>query len=113
MKYGSFSVDRVVITIFYFLALILFTINQFMYPLSFFRGKGAQLNVIVGKIFCPLFLALPVSAHFVVFIFLLLTWIIDLAFTHKNRNNAIFNRLFVYKLIGLVLLVFILIYYAV
>ena len=112
-KYGGAGVDSVVITIFYFLIVILFTVNQFLYPLGFFRGKGAQLNTILGKIFCPLFLAVPAHAHNVLFIFLLGFWVVDLGFTHKNRNNNTFNRLLLYKIIGLLLILLLLIYYAV
>ena len=101
------------IVVFYYAALILFMINQFLYPLSYFRNKGAQLNLLIGKFLSPIFLVFPVNLHFVLFIILLLFWIIDLAFTHKNRNNARYNRLFIYKINGLIILLLTLIYYAV
>ena len=113
LRYGPQSVVRFFIAIIYFLVVCLFSVNQLMYPLAFFRNNKAQLDVIIGKALCPLFLALPTTAHFVLLLLLLLTWIIDITLTHKNRNSRLFNRLLTYKVFGIILVFMMLAYYSV
>ena len=112
-KYGGVGIGSLIISIFYFVVLIIFTVNQFMYPISFFRGKAAELNTILGKILCPLFLVLPAKIHYVLFIFLLVFWLVDLGLTYKNRNSNSFNRLLAYKILGILAIILLLVYYSI
>ena len=111
LRYGTITAAAIVISIIYIIVLFLFSINQFIDPLPVFRNKGAQLNVILGKSLVSLFLTLPTTVHYMVFLLLLLTWIADLILTHKNRNKKEINRLLGYKIIGLATLVVITVFY--
>jgi uncharacterized membrane protein YfcA len=84
-----------------------------MFPLQFFRSKLVQFNIIVGKIISPLFLVFSVDQHYLVFLFLMLMWLIDLIATHQNRNHNQYNRQLIYKIIGMVTLAIFLAYYVV
>jgi len=87
LKYGTITAAAIILAILYFIGLILFSINQFIHPLPVFRNKAAQLNIIIGRAISPLFMTFPTTAYYMAFLFLLLTWVIDLIITHKNRNN--------------------------
>lgn len=75
--------------------------NQWISPFPFFRGKSAQLNQLLGKIFTPIFILFNYDYQFVVFIFLMLFLMIDAVINNKNRNNSRMNRLLIFRLVGI------------
>lgn len=101
------------ITAFYFLSLIFFAINQWLYLFPFFRNKVAQLNCILTKVITPIFIVSPIYLHFLLFIYLIFFYSIDIVLTSKNRNNSSINRLFFYKLEGMLILLITPIYYGI
>lgn len=59
LKYGSNSSQAIAFTVLYFIGVVLYTINQFFYPFTFFRNKFIQINTIIGKIIVPMYLLGP------------------------------------------------------
>ena len=112
-NYGSTNTTDVLIAVLYFIILILFTINQIFSPMPYFRNKLGQFNVIVGKTLCPIFIAFPIHTNYILFILLLITWVIDIILTHKNKNNKEYNRILAYKIWGLIVIILLLCYYIV
>lgn len=102
LKYQVVDGAAIGITIAYVLALVLFTINIFIAVLPIFRHRGAQINTILSKVFIPLFMAIDSKAHYIFFILAVLFTLVDLLITRHNKYNNQTNRLFYYKLLGLV-----------
>lgn len=113
LKYGSTSGSSIALIVVYLMALILFIFNHISFPLPFFRNKFSQINTILGKILVPGFLLGSTNTHFLAFLFMIITWVLDLIATHKNRNSNSINRLLGYKIVNLLCLMMLTIYYMV
>jgi hypothetical protein len=102
--------DQAIVAL-YLLSLIFFVINNWFYPFSFFRSKFAQFNIILLKIFIPIFILSPTDVHFLIFVYLTIFLSIDIILTNKNRNNSAINRLLLYKLYSLFIIILMAMYY--
>lgn len=112
-KYGDIKVGDQLIAATYFISLIFFAINQWFYLFPFFRNKVAQLNYIITKIITPIFIVSPIDLHFLLFIYMIVFYSIDIILTNKNRNNSSINRLLFYKLEGMLIFLIVPIYYGI
>jgi hypothetical protein len=112
-KYSEMRIGDQLITAIYFISLIFFAINQWFYLFPFFRSKAAQLNCILTKAIAPIFVVTTIELHFLLFIYLIVFFSIDIILTNKNRNNSSINRLFFYKLEGMLILLIVPIYYGI
>jgi hypothetical protein len=83
------------------MALIYFVVNQWINPFPYFRGKFAQLNIILSKLIIPIFLVLSPTYQYILFIVVVIFLIVDILLTNKNRNNSAVNRLLIWKIISL------------
>lgn len=110
-KSGDMMIGDQLITVVYFISLIFFVINQWFYLFPFFRNKMAQLNIILVKIIAPIFIVSPIDLHFLLFVYLIIFYSIDVILTNKNRNNSSINRLIFYKLEGILIFLLVAIYY--
>jgi hypothetical protein len=110
-KSGDTKIGDQLIAAAYFISLIFFAINQWFYLFPFFRNKIAQLNVILVKIVAPIFIISPIDLHFLLFVYLIIFYSIDIILTNKNRNNSSINRLIFYKLEGILIFLIVAIYY--
>lgn len=55
-KDNTMSPEDIVLSVLYFLSLIFFVFNQWIYPFHFFRSKFVQLNILFIKMFIPIFI---------------------------------------------------------
>lgn len=101
MAYGKGTPAIYVITIIYFIAFTYFIVNQWIDPFPYFRGKLAQLNIMLYKLITPIFLVLSPSYQYILFIFIVVFLVIDILLTNKNRNKSAVNRLLIWKITGL------------
>ena len=99
LGFGNVTPEVIVISVFYILSLILYTVNLLFDPIPIFRNRGVQISTIIGKIMMPLFLAGPPNAHFLFFILFFLFALVEVALTHTNKNAKQINRMFFYRLI--------------
>lgn len=111
LSYGIYRPVDYIIVIIYFGFLIFFVVNQWVNPFTFFRGKLAQLNIVISKILIPIFVVIEPNKQFTVFIFMIMFLVIDILITNKNRFNTGLNRLLFYKIIGLLAVVALLVNY--
>jgi hypothetical protein len=102
LTYGKNQPADYIIAIIYFACLTYFVVNQWINPFPYFRGKFAQLNILLSKIIIPIFMVLSSKYQFIVFIFIEVFLILDLVITNKNRYKDKINKLLLYKIFGLV-----------
>ena len=100
LGYGKNQPANYIIAIIYFGFVSYFVVNQWINPFPYFRGKFAQLNILLSKVLIPIFMVLNPNYQFIVFIFILIFLILDIALTNKNRNKKAVNRLLIYKIFG-------------
>ena len=95
------------------MSLIFFIINNWLYPFSFFRSKFAQFNIILIKVVVPIFTVSSIDMHFLIFSYLIIFISIDIVLTNKNRKNSAINRLLLYKLYSILIIISTGMYYGV
>jgi hypothetical protein len=113
LRHGQLKISSIFIVTVYFISLIFFTINQWFYPFPFFRTKCAQFNIILLKIIAPIFIVSDRKLHFLLLIYIIVFYAIDVALTNKNRNNSSINRLLLYKLYSMLVIIVLACYYSI